>query len=116
MEKIEVDNKDRPIEDIIIEDCQVFVDPYLEADEQVCDTNMKPPFELSFLRTLYAVWNQEQRKDTPAIRGGSSVTSEINEQVAAQTWIRWRISFSVPAARYQIQSLAPISSEDVSPG
>lgn len=35
MEKIEVDNKDRPIEDIIIQKCQVFVDPFTEADEQV---------------------------------------------------------------------------------
>ncbi|PSN47120.1 Peptidyl-prolyl cis-trans isomerase-like 2 [Blattella germanica] len=35
MEKVETDNKDRPIEDIIIEKAQVFVDPYQEADEQV---------------------------------------------------------------------------------
>lgn len=35
MEKIEVDNKDRPIEDIVIVKAQVFVDPYQEADEQV---------------------------------------------------------------------------------
>lgn len=35
MEKIEVDNKDRPIEDIIIQDVQVFVDPYEEADEKL---------------------------------------------------------------------------------
>lgn len=35
MERVEVDNKDRPIEDIIILKAQVFVDPYTEADEQV---------------------------------------------------------------------------------
>lgn len=35
MERIEVDNKDRPIEDIIILKAQIFVDPYQEADEQV---------------------------------------------------------------------------------
>lgn len=35
MERIEVDNKDRPIEDIVIIKAQVFVDPYQEADEQV---------------------------------------------------------------------------------
>lgn len=33
MEKIETDNKDRPIQDIIIGKAQVFVDPYQEADE-----------------------------------------------------------------------------------
>lgn len=35
MEKIEVDNKDRPIEDIVVVKAQVFVDPFAEADEQV---------------------------------------------------------------------------------
>lgn len=35
IEKIEVDNKDRPIEDIIIQKAQVFVDPFQEADEQL---------------------------------------------------------------------------------
>ncbi|XP_014085834.2 RING-type E3 ubiquitin-protein ligase PPIL2 [Bactrocera oleae] len=35
MEKIEVDNKDRPIEDIIIESGQVFVDPFKEALEEL---------------------------------------------------------------------------------
>lgn len=35
MEKIEVDNKDRPIENIVIEKVHIFVDPYQEADEQL---------------------------------------------------------------------------------
>ncbi|XP_034949000.1 RING-type E3 ubiquitin-protein ligase PPIL2 [Chelonus insularis] len=35
IEKIEVDNKDRPIEDIIIQRTQVFVDPFQEADDQL---------------------------------------------------------------------------------
>lgn len=35
MEKIEVDNKDEPIEDIVIQSIQIFVDPYQEADEQL---------------------------------------------------------------------------------
>jgi len=35
MEKVEVDNKDRPIEDIIIQGVQVFVDPFQEADDQL---------------------------------------------------------------------------------
>lgn len=35
IEKIEVDNKDRPIEDIVIQAVQVFVDPFQEADEQL---------------------------------------------------------------------------------
>lgn len=35
LEKIEVDNKDRPIEEILLHKAQVFVDPYQEADEQL---------------------------------------------------------------------------------
>lgn len=35
MEKIEVDNKDSPIENITIESTHIFVDPYQEADEQL---------------------------------------------------------------------------------
>lgn len=35
MEQVEVDNKDRPIEEIVILKAQVFVDPYQEADDQV---------------------------------------------------------------------------------
>lgn len=35
MEKIEVDNKDRPIENILIEKVHIFVDPYQEADDQL---------------------------------------------------------------------------------
>lgn len=35
MEKVEVDNKDRPIEDIVVQGVQVFVDPFQEADDQL---------------------------------------------------------------------------------
>ncbi|EFA10186.1 RING-type E3 ubiquitin-protein ligase PPIL2 [Tribolium castaneum] len=35
MEKIEVDNKDKPIEDIVLIRAQVFVNPFEEADEQL---------------------------------------------------------------------------------
>ncbi|XP_063531302.1 RING-type E3 ubiquitin-protein ligase PPIL2 [Cydia strobilella] len=37
MEQIGVDNKDRPIHDIIIEAAQVFVDPFAEAEEQLME-------------------------------------------------------------------------------
>ncbi|XP_063228180.1 RING-type E3 ubiquitin-protein ligase PPIL2 [Bacillus rossius redtenbacheri] len=35
LERVETDNKDRPIEDIVVERAQVFVDPFQEADEQL---------------------------------------------------------------------------------
>ena len=35
IENVETDNKDRPIEDIVLEKATVFVDPFTEADEEV---------------------------------------------------------------------------------
>lgn len=35
IEKIEVDNKDRPIEDIILQRAQVFTDPFAEVEEEL---------------------------------------------------------------------------------
>ena len=35
IERIETDNKDKPIEEIIIQRASVFVDPFTEADEQL---------------------------------------------------------------------------------
>ncbi|KAK7074623.1 RING-type E3 ubiquitin-protein ligase ppil2 [Halocaridina rubra] len=37
MEAVETDNKDMPIEDIIIEDTSIFVDPFKEADEELAE-------------------------------------------------------------------------------
>ena len=39
LERVETDNKDRPIEGLVIERTSVFVDPFTEADEEV--RNMK---------------------------------------------------------------------------
>lgn len=41
IEKIEVDNKDRPIEDIFIETTHIFVNPYTEADEALAQDRLK---------------------------------------------------------------------------
>ena len=35
LERVETDNKDRPIEDLYIEKTIVFVDPFAEVDEEV---------------------------------------------------------------------------------
>lgn len=40
MERIEVDNKDRPIEDIVLLKAQIFVNPYDEADEQLAQERL----------------------------------------------------------------------------
>ena len=38
MERIGTDNKDRPVEEIMIESAQIFTDPYAEVDEKVTVT------------------------------------------------------------------------------
>lgn len=40
-EKVEVDNKDRPIEDITIQSTTVFVDPFTEIDEELASERRK---------------------------------------------------------------------------
>ena len=37
IENVETDNKDRPIEEIVIQKATVFVDPFTEADEELAD-------------------------------------------------------------------------------
>lgn len=58
MEKIEVDNKDRPIEDIIIEKAHIFVDPYQEADEQLVNERQE---ELE--KQQKAILEEKKRKE-----------------------------------------------------
>jgi len=41
MERVGTDNKDRPVEDIVIEKAQVFVDPFEEVDEQLAVERQK---------------------------------------------------------------------------
>ncbi|KAG8276823.1 RING-type E3 ubiquitin-protein ligase ppil2 [Homalodisca vitripennis] len=66
MEQVEVDNKDCPIEDIVIEKAQVFVDPYVEADEQLAveraeDLKRKAAEAAESVPKLRAVPNQPLR-------------------------------------------------------
>ncbi|XP_072163471.1 RING-type E3 ubiquitin-protein ligase PPIL2-like [Diadema setosum] len=41
MEKVETDKKDRPVEDIIIQDTVIFVDPYEEVDKEIAEERAK---------------------------------------------------------------------------
>ncbi|XP_030856393.1 RING-type E3 ubiquitin-protein ligase PPIL2 [Strongylocentrotus purpuratus] len=41
MEKIETDKKDRPLEDIVIQDTVVFVNPYEEVDKEISEERLK---------------------------------------------------------------------------
>lgn len=70
MERIEVDNKDRPIEDIVLIKAQVFVDPYQEADEQVrlfCNKSL-----LFLLNDIFTVGERERGRTAKSIRRRTS--------------------------------------------
>ncbi|KAI5696843.1 hypothetical protein M8J75_000982 [Diaphorina citri] len=76
IEKVEVDNKDRPIEDILIETVHIFVNPYTEADEQLAKE-----------RAEQATKPSESDKKIPAnkklklFKSSSSVGKYINPEV-----------------------------------
>lgn len=67
MEKIEVDNKDRPIEDIILMRTEIFVNPFDEADEQVHflwqftykDSHASPAIKAAFFLLLQNIFNSD---------------------------------------------------------
>lgn len=47
IEKVETDNKDRPIEDIIFVSAQIFTDPFEELDEQIAEEKSKEAEQLA---------------------------------------------------------------------
>lgn len=79
MEKVEVDNKDRPIEDIIILSAQVFVDPYVEVDEKLALEREKAAQELIELK------NTEKKKDMPLAEFKSGIGKYIDPKKAADS-------------------------------
>lgn len=74
MEKIEVDNKDRPIEDIVLLKAQIFVNPYDEADEILS----KEREELSKEKEKVEEERKKVARDTPLKAFKSGVGKYIN--------------------------------------
>ncbi|XP_065073432.1 RING-type E3 ubiquitin-protein ligase PPIL2 [Ochlerotatus camptorhynchus] len=60
MERVEVDNKDRPIENIFIQRVQVFVDPFQEADEELANQRSEE------LERVHREAEEKQKKSTRA--------------------------------------------------
>lgn len=67
MERVEVDNKDRPIEDIIIQVVQVFVDPFQDADDQLAAERVAEAERLA----------QEARQNKPADKTDRNDTQKV---------------------------------------
>ena len=53
MEKIETDKKDRPLEDILIQDTVVFVNPYEEVDKEVIIYHLRETCQLAIIIIFY---------------------------------------------------------------
>lgn len=64
---MEVDNKDRPIEDIVIQRIQVFVDPFQEADEQLVAERAVEVERLAREASESKTKDKRNRNDTPKI-------------------------------------------------
>lgn len=60
MERVEVDNRDRPIENIFIQRIQVFVDPFQEADEELANQRSEE------LERVHREAEEKQKKTTRA--------------------------------------------------
>ncbi|XP_050445119.1 RING-type E3 ubiquitin-protein ligase PPIL2 [Cataglyphis hispanica] len=67
IEKVEVDNKDRPIEDIIIQGVQVFVDPFQEADEQLVTERAAEVERLAQEASESKTMDKRDKNDKPKI-------------------------------------------------
>ncbi|XP_014284578.1 RING-type E3 ubiquitin-protein ligase PPIL2 [Halyomorpha halys] len=76
MEKIEVDNKDKPIEDIIILAAQVFVDPFQEADEKLAEEREKAALEEQESKEVIP------KRDVPLAEFKSGIGKYINPKLA----------------------------------
>ncbi|KAL1452138.1 hypothetical protein WDU94_006442 [Cyamophila willieti] len=79
IEKVEVDNKDRPIEDIIIETTHIFVNPYTEADEVLAKERAAAVAEASSI-TGASQKKIPANKKLTLFKSGSSVGKYINTQ------------------------------------
>lgn len=62
-----MDNKDRPIEDIIIQGVQVFVDPFQEADEQLVTERAAEVERLAQEASESKTMDKRDKNDTPKI-------------------------------------------------
>lgn len=78
MERIEVDNKDKPIYNIFIEKCQVFVDPFQEADEQLAKERAE---EVNKVATEAASKQKAKQKAQPLTVFRSGVGKYLNKDV-----------------------------------
>jgi len=70
VEKVEVDNKDRPIEDIIMQNAQVFVDPFQEADEQLAAERAAEAERLAQEANQSKTLNKTDKNDIRVYRSG----------------------------------------------
>ena len=69
MEKIETDNKDKPIEDILIQKASVFVDPFAEVDEILAQERAK---EMEIAREKEKKLNEKKKKtEAPGLKAYS---------------------------------------------
>lgn len=84
MEKIEVDNRDRPIEDIVLQRAEVFVDPFKEADDELAEQRAAVVEQ-----KRQAVADEERRKQRaqPAKVYRQGVGKYLNKEAASTSGV-----------------------------
>ena len=79
MERIEVDNKDKPIEDITIQRTSVFVDPFTEVDEQLAKERAEEMTKAKEKEQNLA--EKKKKSDTGLKTYGKGIGKFINPQI-----------------------------------
>lgn len=92
MEKIEVDNKDRPIENIVLEKAQVFTDPFQEAEEELAKERAEDLANRQKQAEEDAKKMEQKRKPLKAFRTGVGKYLNLSELGASTS----KVSVSDP--------------------
>nr|XP_031845665.1 RING-type E3 ubiquitin-protein ligase PPIL2-like [Nomia melanderi] len=79
IEKVEVDNKDRPIEDIIIQKAQFFVDPFQEADEQLTAEHAAEVVRLAQEAAKNKSFSKKEKNELKIYRSGVGKYIKMNK-------------------------------------
>ena len=93
MERIGTDNKDRPVEEILIEAAQVFTDPYAEVDEQVSWRNLlwlQDNFNFIFIKLVDCGTRCSPWRKGEATEGSQGVRTRAKIESLQNVW-RWKI-------------------------
>lgn len=107
MEKVEVDNKDHPIEDIIIQKADIFVDPYQEADEQLEKERQE---EKQKVQTSIQEQQKKAKQNLKPVRSGIGKYLTTDILPTTSTAVKRAAETEIPAKKKKVEGFGNFSS------